>query len=212
MLRTHWAQGCNLAAALSTRPEVAARVEAAQPALVSASQRTGVPLDLLNGVAWVESRHKGTAVSKAGARGLMQVMPATQVFMERKTGTGPRPWQDLGHNAYLGAAFLQRLLQRYRGDTARALAAYNAGPGNVDKHGPHRWMGYVVAVTKARDRFNLAARRCAGNVPMPSGRGRRSAPRAQRPVPAPAPQGNGAGLGVVALIAAVAVLAGGFKW
>ncbi|WP_304653993.1 transglycosylase SLT domain-containing protein [Quadrisphaera setariae] len=94
----------------------------------AAESRYDLPQGLLASVAQVESGGNARAVSPAGARGLMQLMPGTAA--------------DLGVNAFDpaqavdGAArLLSSHLDRYDGSVPLALAAYNAGPGNVAKHG-----------------------------------------------------------------------------
>ena len=99
--------------------------------------------DLVEAVAWRESRSRPGVVSRAGAIGEMQLMPATA----RSLGVDP---YDSGQNYQGGATYLAGLLRRYDDNLVLALAAYNAGPGAVD-----RWRGvppyketqaYVAAV------------------------------------------------------------------
>jgi soluble lytic murein transglycosylase-like protein len=89
----------------------------------------GLSPDLVRAVIQVESAFDPTAVSPKGAMGLMQLMPATA----REYGvTDPfHPEQNIG----AGTAYLKRLLDRYDRKIELALAAYNAGPGNVEKYG-----------------------------------------------------------------------------
>jgi soluble lytic murein transglycosylase-like protein len=83
---------------------------------------------LLEALIWQESRGNPAAVSKAGAVGLTQLMPATA----RQLGVDPRdPVQNLAG----GAAYLRQQLNRFNGDVEKALAAYNAGPGRVQSAG-----------------------------------------------------------------------------
>lgn len=88
-----------------------------------------------------ESRYDMEAVSSAGARGLMQLMPATAKEVAQKAGLSHDvKWLTTkpGHNVALGTRYLQKLLNKYNGNYAMALAAYNAGPARVD-----RWIGEI---------------------------------------------------------------------
>ncbi len=83
-----------------------------------------------------ESRYDTEAVSSAGARGLMQLMPRTAEEVARKAGISHQTaWLTSrpGHNVELGTRYLDRLLKKYDGNYAMALAAYNAGPARVDR-------------------------------------------------------------------------------
>lgn len=75
----------------------------------------------------VESAFRPEAVSKAGAVGLLQLMPATAAEL------GANPW-DVRQNIFAGAELIDAHLKRYGEDVALAMAAYNAGPGAVDRH------------------------------------------------------------------------------
>ncbi|MBO9523537.1 MAG: transglycosylase SLT domain-containing protein [Nocardioidaceae bacterium] len=107
----------------------AARVAGPTPyadLFTAAQQRYGVPATLLSAVARQESGYDPAAVSPAGARGLMQLMPGTA----RSLGVDPLdPAQAVD-----GAARMLRDLTRRFGSTELALAAYNAGPGAVLKY------------------------------------------------------------------------------
>jgi soluble lytic murein transglycosylase len=83
-----------------------------------------------------ESRYDAEAVSSAGARGLMQLMPGTAKEVARKAGLSHQTdWltKKPGHNVELGTRYLKKLLNKYNGNYAMALAAYNAGPSRVDR-------------------------------------------------------------------------------
>ena len=86
---------------------------------------------LANAVLQQESGGNPNAVSSAGARGLMQLMPGTQ----RDPGFGVAPARDDSpeENVRVGRDYLRAMLDRYGGDQTLALAAYNAGPGRVDQ-------------------------------------------------------------------------------
>lgn len=98
---------------------------------------------LLEAIAWQESRWRHDAVSRVGAVGLTQLMPATA----RALGVNPR---DPVANLEGGARFLRTLLDMFDGDVEKALAAYNAGPARVLKAGGipdiAETRGYVTAI------------------------------------------------------------------
>lgn len=84
---------------------------------------------LVHAVVRAESGFDPHAVSRAGARGLMQLMPATAVEVGVRDVFHPQ------ENLEGGVSYLRGLIDRYSGDVHLALAAYNAGPGAVDSHG-----------------------------------------------------------------------------
>lgn len=106
--------------------EKSARFEAS---ITEHSRRQGVAADLVRAVIQVESAFNPVAVSNKGAMGLMQLMPATAVEM------GVRNPFEPDENIRGGVTYLRRLLDRYNGNVELALAAYNAGMGNVEKYG-----------------------------------------------------------------------------
>lgn len=93
-----------------------------------AGEREGVDPRFIHAVIKQESRYKVNAVSSAGARGLMQLMPATA---RRFGNTDPG---DTASNVQAGTRYLAWLLKRFDGDVSLALAGYNAGEGAVDKY------------------------------------------------------------------------------
>ena len=102
--------------------------------LVLEGQRTGIDPVFLAALIRVESAFSREAVSRKGARGLMQVMPATGEEVARKLGiewAGPHQLHDLEFNVRLGVFYLDFLLDYYAGNYKFALTAYNRGPGNV---------------------------------------------------------------------------------
>jgi soluble lytic murein transglycosylase len=90
---------------------------------------------LIAGVIYVESRFRDQT-SHAGAKGLMQLMPATADYIARKSGGTRFEQGDLATpqiNISYGSWYLRYLLQHYHGNVVLALAAYNAGEGKVDE-------------------------------------------------------------------------------
>jgi hypothetical protein len=104
--------------------------------LVDEGQRTGIDPVFLAALIRVESAFSPCAVSRKGARGLMQVMPATGEEVARKLGiewNGPNQLHDLETNVRLGVFYLDFLLEYYAGNYKFALTAYNRGPFNVSR-------------------------------------------------------------------------------
>ncbi|MFD2189242.1 transglycosylase SLT domain-containing protein [Pistricoccus aurantiacus] len=91
---------------------------------------------LLMAISRRESAYNPTVISPAGARGLMQLMPGTATLVSRKIGVAdPGPYGVLQPevNIRLGSRYFKDMLERYRGNRLAATAAYNAGPGRVDR-------------------------------------------------------------------------------
>ncbi len=93
-----------------------------------AAAKYNLPPELINAVIRAESNFKVRAVSSAGARGLMQLMPATAKEL------GVEDSFDIEQNIDGGAKYLRNMLDRFGGNVRKALAAYNAGPGTVIKY------------------------------------------------------------------------------
>lgn len=113
----------------------------------------GVSGDRLDAItSWSESRNNPNAVSPKGARGLMQVMPATA----RDPGFGLRPSNGTqADDVRLGREYRRKMQKRYGGDPAKMWGAYNAGPGRIDaliqrhggdwlRHAPRETQNYVA--------------------------------------------------------------------
>ena len=95
------------------------------------ARRHGLNPSLVAAVAHVESRFDSRAVSHRGARGLMQLMPATG----QRLGVRPAELFDPEKNLDAGARYLRQLADRFGDDLSLVLAAYNAGEGAVDRYG-----------------------------------------------------------------------------
>ena len=96
--------------------------------LAHAGKDHNLDVDLLSSVIKAESNGNAHAVSRAGAQGLMQLMPQTAASLGVHDSFSP------GENVQGGSAYLDALLKRYHDNLALALAAYNAGPEAVDKY------------------------------------------------------------------------------
>jgi soluble lytic murein transglycosylase-like protein len=97
--------------------------------IAAAAQRNGVDPALLKALIRQESGFDPNARSSAGATGLVQLMPATAASLGVTDPTDPAQSIDAG------ARYLRRQLDAFGGDQAKALAAYNAGPGAVSRYG-----------------------------------------------------------------------------
>jgi soluble lytic murein transglycosylase-like protein len=115
--------------------------------VTNASQANGVPPGLVRAVVMAESAGNPSAISVAGAQGLMQLMPGTAA------GCGIADPFDPTQNVACGTSYLHSLLHRYHDNVTLAVAAYNAGPGAVDRfHGVPPYAetrAYVVRVLNA---------------------------------------------------------------
>ena len=96
-------------------------------AIQNSASRHQLSQALVSAVAWQESRMRQDAVSPKGARGVMQLMPATA------SGLKVNP-DDLYANVDGGATYLAQMLDRFHGDLVKTLAAYNAGPEAVERY------------------------------------------------------------------------------
>lgn len=120
--------------------------EALEPFIQEAATTHSMSPSLIRAVIQTESRFNPLAVSRVGAQGLMQLMPTTARHVGIENPFDPR------ENILGGTKYLSTLLDRFKGNTARALAAYNAGPTAVSRHRglpPYReTQGYVRKIQK----------------------------------------------------------------
>ena len=118
-----------------------------------AAHRYRVDPGLIRAVIQAESGGNPLALSRAGARGLMQLMPETAAEL------GVTNPFDPTQNIMAGTSYLRRLLDRYRGDVKLALAAYNWGMGNLEKRPeamPRETKSFISSVEKHQHDFSGA--------------------------------------------------------
>jgi len=109
-------------------PAIAGPAKSTGQIVGEASEEHGVDSDFIRSVIRQESAGNERAVSRTGARGLMQLMPGTAAKLGVADSFSPE------QNVHGGTRYLRELLERYNGDAIKALAAYNAGPGAVDRY------------------------------------------------------------------------------
>ena len=119
-------------APLALRTASAKRAVQMAPEIDAVARRHDIDPLLLHAIAYVESRHNPGATSSAGARGVMQVMPATG---QRFGVNSPQALHHAGTNLEVSATYLKTLQQRFGSNLPLVLAAYNAGEGAVERHG-----------------------------------------------------------------------------
>jgi soluble lytic murein transglycosylase-like protein len=135
----------------ATRSVVGERSRLYDDLIIEHARLNGVRPDLVRAVVQVESAFNPYARSPKGAMGLMQLMPATVQQFGVSNPFNP------AENVRAGVAYLRQLLDRYSDNEELALAAYNAGPGAVDKHGqsvpPYReTKSYVAQINQMAGR------------------------------------------------------------
>lgn len=128
-----------------------ARIETA---IAQAADQYDVPPSLIRAVIQAESSFRTKVVSKAGAKGLMQLMPATAKEL------GVKDAFNIEQNITGGTKYLRRMLDLFGGDAKTALAAYNAGPGTIIRNGgkiPYReTLAYVDRVMSYKSQYEVA--------------------------------------------------------
>jgi soluble lytic murein transglycosylase-like protein len=131
----------------TTRAPIARRNSTFDDLIAEHASVQGVRADLVHAVIQAESAFNPMARSVKGAMGLMQLMPATAIQF------GVTNAFDPAQNIRAGVAYLKRLLERYSQNEELALAAYNAGPGAVEKYGavpPYRETRDYVSRIRSR--------------------------------------------------------------
>ncbi|WP_414610909.1 lytic transglycosylase domain-containing protein [Stenotrophomonas pavanii] len=125
-----------------------------QTEITSAAREFGVEEAVVRAIIHAESAYNPTALSRAGAQGLMQLMPPTAARF------GVSDAYDAGQNIRGGVQYLAWLLKRFNGDLTLAAAGYNAGEGAVDRHGgvpPYSETQYYVRrVGQLAERYRTA--------------------------------------------------------
>lgn len=166
-------QAAPLSSPRRAAPKAELRALQLAPDVDTVARRYDIDPLLLHAIAHVESRHDTKAVSKAGAMGVMQVMPATA---GRFGVSNPQSLHDARTNLEVSASYLKTLQQRFGNDLSLVLAAYNAGEGAVERHGRRvppfaETRRYVRDVMDRYDTLKAAAHQVAGEQNQPSPKG-----------------------------------------
>jgi transglycosylase-like protein with SLT domain/putative peptidoglycan binding protein len=119
------------------------------------SRRFGVSTSLVRALAWMESGNQPNVVSAVGARGVMQVMPATHRFVEHVL-VGKRIPHSAGGNIQVGILYLRHMLRLFNWNKRLALAAYYQGPKAVRRYGLFRESRVYVRAILALERTMFA--------------------------------------------------------
>ena len=137
------------------QPAPAAAMSPYHELVAAAASRYGVDAELITSVIAVESNFDPKAVSRKNARGLMQLLPKTAARL------GVKDVFDPAENIDAGTRYLRDLLQLYNNDLTLTLAAYNAGPDNVQKYGRvppfSETVSYVKRVKRNYEKGKFAA-------------------------------------------------------
>jgi soluble lytic murein transglycosylase-like protein len=121
-----------------------------EPIIEAVSKRYGIPAELIRAVVKQESNFNVNAVSRKGAMGLMQLMPQTAELLGVQNPFNPE------ENIVAGTRYLVDLINRYGGNLNKALAAYNAGPQNVEDEIPdiEETRSFVDSVLRSYEEFS----------------------------------------------------------
>jgi soluble lytic murein transglycosylase-like protein len=129
--------------------------------IVAAAEKYNLDPNFIKAVMRAESNFKPDAVSRAGAMGLMQLMPGTAASL------GVTDPFNISQNIDGGASYLRRMLTLFNGDESLALAAYNAGPNAVRRHNgipPYQeTQNYIPKVMDYKEQYILEQYRQAAN-------------------------------------------------
>ena len=140
------------AATPGAAPSSGTRVSAAD--IGSAAAANGVPSSLARAIAWQESGFNNGAISSAGARGVMQVMPGTWSWIDANLSSRRLDPGSAADNVHAGTLYLQHLLRETGGDADQAAAAYYQGLSSVRSRGLYDdTKRYVESVRALRGRF-----------------------------------------------------------